>query len=262
MTLYICLRRGWISNILIFLWCLGSGKSAISSFASADFVNESNEDVCSSTATRRDVEGPFYTDDTPWTDRIAPEEQLEISSNRLVVEGSVIGRNCQPVGNVLVEPWYAGLPDGEGNLYSSKQGGDKRYRGRFYSDADGNYRYVQTFPEVYQARDIRHVHLKFSAVTPQKNHTLTTQMYFRGFLPPKYEWYLQGRDSQIVDIFQIEATGERKVILDIILDVDGIPPALTTQTAPAEEPASFSNDNPSIPPTIKLSSDGLLCLQV
>mmetsp|Transcript_13084 Transcript_13084/g.20387 ORF Transcript_13084/g.20387 Transcript_13084/m.20387 type:complete len:259 (+) Transcript_13084:122-898(+) len=181
----------------------------------------SEEEVLTSITTP-DALGPFYTADTPWTNRIAPEEQLAIPTNRLVLQGSVVGRNCQPLGiPVLVEPWYAGLPDDQGNLYSPLRGGDKRYRGRFYTDECGNFQYSQTFPEVYQARDIRHIHFKFSTTQTEEPTSLATQIYFREYLPTKYNAYLQGRESQIVDIHTNTTTGERNVFMTIVLDVDG-----------------------------------------
>lgn len=204
-----------------------------------------NKDSCKSIITTSDVEGPFYTSVTPWMDRIAPEDQLQVSSNRLWVEGTVMDRNCQPLPNILVEPWYAGIPDDKGNLYSPTMGGDKRYRGRFYSNENGEYSYLQTFPEVYSARDIRHVHFKFSSAS-HNNHTLTTQMYFRDFLPAKYERYLLGRTSQIVDIIFNATTGERKVVLDVILDVEGeVLPHTTSAPTTVEELTETASHQPS-----------------
>merc|ERR1712232_1340580 len=118
--------------------------------------------------------------------------------------------------NVLIEPWYAGLPDENGNLYSvlssssssteaasvSADGtttttttNNLNYRGRLYNDPKtGYYRYVQTFPSKYVGRTIQHVHFKTTVVPnddEEEDDTpppppLVTQMYFEGMIPSRY----------------------------------------------------------------------------
>jgi protocatechuate 3,4-dioxygenase beta subunit len=74
--------------------------------------------TCPFDATPRDVLGPFYVSGAPLTNWLAPEKQLSNPQNRLLMTGTVFGQDCIPMADALIERWYAGLPDGNGNMYS------------------------------------------------------------------------------------------------------------------------------------------------
>ena len=63
--------------------------------------------------------------------------------------------------NILVEPWYAGGPNGD---YSVETDNDTslQYRGRLLTDECGKFTFISTFPKIYPSRPIRHIHFKFS----------------------------------------------------------------------------------------------------
>ena len=65
------------------------------------------------------------------------------------------------MANILVEPWYAGLPDEDGNEYSVA-GSSLQYRAQIISDKCGNYEFTSTFPVSYPGRPIRHIHYRVS----------------------------------------------------------------------------------------------------
>ena len=87
------------------------------------------------------------------------------------------------------------------------------YRGWTQTDADGAYRFEATYPGTYTQRPIPHVHYK--VVTPTKE--LVTQLYFRGDVPPSYEDYVRGRETQFPQGFSATRLG-KSVKFDIVLD--------------------------------------------
>lgn len=180
--------------------------------------------------TPQDSLGPFYVPATPVRSKLAPEEQLANPENVLHVEGQVLGNDCVPMQSAMVEPWYAGQADAQGNEYSLANSPELRYRGTMFTDSCGYYNYTQTFPISYSKRPIHHVHFRLSSETRdaatttstqrQLNSTwrelLVTQMYFRGMVPNGY----------YPDITQIVSTttnedGSRSVVFNIYVDQPG-----------------------------------------
>lgn len=149
--------------------------AANTSLVDTCLVNNSNVQKIA-TSTPNDALGPFYVANTPWRTRLAPEAQLNNTNLKLTISGTVWGNDCIPLSNILVEPWYAGLPDKDGNQYSPADSPDFLYRGQVLTDECGRFEVVATFPEVYRSRPIRHVHFRFSSVrtTTSANATQAT----------------------------------------------------------------------------------------
>ena len=115
-------------------------------------------------STPRQTEGPFFKTDTP--KRIS---LIEPGANapQLVVTGQVLGRDCKPVADALLDFWHAD----ETGEYDNR---GFRYRGHQFTDAQGRYRLETIVPAEYPGR-ARHIHVKVQA---PGGRVLTTQLYF------------------------------------------------------------------------------------
>jgi len=71
------------------------------------------------------------------------------------------------------------------------------YRGKGYTDEDGHYWYTTSFPGIYNARAIPHIHYK---VTYPGRKELVTQMYFKGHIPAGFEHFNVKKTNQIVKL--------------------------------------------------------------
>lgn len=110
--------------------------------------------------TPRQTEGPFFKP-------ASPERRKLTDAATLVVTGQVLGRDCKPVGNALLDFWHAD----ENGEYDN---GGFRFRGHQFADAEGRYRLETIVPAMYPGR-ARHIHVK---VQPPGGRILTTQVYF------------------------------------------------------------------------------------
>lgn len=174
------------------------------------------EDTCPISSTPADAKGPFYIANVPAeTDRLAPEEQLSDPANVLYVEGTVYGSDCIPLKNARVEAWYAGEPDEEGNSYSVDASGN--YRGNVLADDCGFYNFTQSFPILYTARPILHVHFRVSPEEDMNQELLVTQMYFEGMIPDSWSG---DRNLQVVPI-ETAADGARSVVFNLHVNTAG-----------------------------------------
>jgi len=166
----------------------------------------SAQQTCPSEVTPADSEGPFYVGGAPDTNRLAPEEQLNDPTNVLIVKGTVYGNDCVPMVNTMIEPWYAGVPDENGDPYSVA-GSSLLYRARIYSDECGHYEYTSTFPVVYPGRPIQHIHYR---VSDQERELLVTQLYFEGYIPAAY-----APDASQIGIIETDDNGTRRTTFDM-----------------------------------------------
>lgn len=201
--------------------------------------------TCPSSATPSDFEGPFYVAGSPATNRLAPEDQLSDPSNVLVVKGTVYGDDCVPMSNVLVEPWYAGAPDENGDEYSVA-GSSLLYRAQITTDECGNYEYTSTFPISYSGRPIRHIHYRIS----DERILLTTQLYFEGHINSGFN-----PDPSQIGAIQTDDDGTRRVTFDVYVDgagtanatACGVNVAATGETTPTSVPTETNADAPTPP---------------
>jgi protocatechuate 3,4-dioxygenase beta subunit len=116
--------------------------------------------------TPEQTEGPFYTPNTPErTSLLEPG----MAGTRILLTGTVLATNCQPVAGALLDFWHAddaGVYDNEGF----------RLRGHQFADDQGRYRLETIVPGLYPGRT-RHFHVKVQA---PNQPVLTTQLYFPG----------------------------------------------------------------------------------
>jgi protocatechuate 3,4-dioxygenase beta subunit len=117
-------------------------------------------------ATPEQTEGPYFTPESPERTDLLEDG---VSGDRLVVTGTVLGTNCKPIANALVDFWQA---DGDGE-YDNE---GFRLRGHQFTDSKGRYRLTTVTPGLYPGRT-RHIHVK---VQKRGDDVLTTQLYFPG----------------------------------------------------------------------------------
>jgi protocatechuate 3,4-dioxygenase beta subunit len=116
--------------------------------------------------TQRQTEGPFFKTDSPKRTSLL---EKGTKAKPLILTGTVLSPQCQPVPNALLDFWHA---DEEG-AYDNR---GYRYRGHQYADAQGRYRLETIVPAEYPGR-ARHIHVKVQA---PGRRVLTTQVYFPG----------------------------------------------------------------------------------
>jgi protocatechuate 3,4-dioxygenase beta subunit len=110
------------------------------------------------------TEGPFYTPNVPERTSLIEEG---MAGTVLVLTGKVLLNDCQPVAGAIVDFWHCD-PDG---VYDNE---GFRFRGKQYTDENGNYRLETLLPGVYPGRT-RHIHVKTQR---PGGELLTTQLYF------------------------------------------------------------------------------------
>lgn len=120
--------------------------------------------VCSG-LTPPQMEGPYYTPDTPERNSFLEEG---MTGTRLLLVGYVLDQNCQPLPNVWLDFWQAGA-DGE---YDNE---GYRLRGHQFTDSQGRYFLETVLPGLYSSRPIEHIHVK---VRPEGGAEVTSQLYF------------------------------------------------------------------------------------
>jgi protocatechuate 3,4-dioxygenase beta subunit len=117
-------------------------------------------------ATPSQMEGPYYKRHSPQrTSLLEPG----ITGTHLVVAGSVLSTDCQPIARALVDFWQA---DAQG-VYDNA---GYRLRGHQFTDEAGRYSLETVVPGLYPGRT-RHLHVKVQA---PNQPILTTQLYFPG----------------------------------------------------------------------------------
>jgi len=114
--------------------------------------------------TRAQTEGPYFARNSPQRRSLI---DAGVNGTRLVLAGSVLSRQCQPVAGVLLDFWQAddaGTYDNVGY----------RVRGHQFTDELGRYELETVVPGLYPGRT-RHIHVKVQA---PNGPILTTQLYF------------------------------------------------------------------------------------
>ena len=109
--------------------------------------------------------GPFFKPDSPLRTSLIEKD----AKDRLLVTGTVMSAQCQPVPNALLDFWHA-------DEFGDYDNRGFRYRGRQSSDAQGRFRLETILPALYPGR-ARHIHVNVQA---PGGRVLTTQLYFPG----------------------------------------------------------------------------------
>jgi protocatechuate 3,4-dioxygenase beta subunit len=108
--------------------------------------------------------GPYFKPRSPMrTSLLEPG----MPGTSIVVEGTVLGRDCKPVPRALLDFWQA---DARGEYDNA----GFRLRGHQFTDDRGRYRLETVVPGIYPGRT-RHFHVSVQA---PGRPVLTTQLYF------------------------------------------------------------------------------------
>jgi protocatechuate 3,4-dioxygenase beta subunit len=114
--------------------------------------------------TRAQTEGPYFTRNSPQRRSLL---ESEAGGTRLVLAGTVLSRQCQPLAGALLDFWQA---DDAGRYDNTGY----RFRGHQFTDEAGRYELETVMPGLYPGRT-RHFHVKVQA---PNGPVLTTQLYF------------------------------------------------------------------------------------
>jgi protocatechuate 3,4-dioxygenase beta subunit len=130
------------------------------------FRSLANQDDC---ITTDDILGPFFIEGVPNTNVIAPQIK---GTARMFITGTIYAKDCiTPIPNALIDVWQA-------NNVGEYE--DIDYRGKIYSDENGNYSFETIQPGKYlNGSEYRPSHIHFK-VTYLNNPSLITQLYFEG----------------------------------------------------------------------------------
>jgi len=134
------------------------------------------------------TEGPFY----PIKDQLDKDSDLTFVSSKflraqgevIILKGIVLGADCKPVENSLVEIWQAcasGKYNHPGDPNPAKLDPNFQYWGRAITNSKGEYSFRTIIPGQYQATSTwmrpSHIHFK---VHKRGYEELTSQLYFKG----------------------------------------------------------------------------------
>lgn len=154
-----------------------------------------------SDVTASQTEGPFFKPNSPKrTSLVEPG----MSGTKIVVEGTVFGRNCQPIPRAVLDFWQA---DDQGRYDNA----GSRLRGHQFTDEAGRYRLETVVPGLYPGRT-RHFHVK---VLAPGGPGLTTQLYF----PEEPSNQRDGIFSPDLVMTVREVEGRKLATFDFVLDV-------------------------------------------
>lgn len=121
-------------------------------------------------ATELQIEGPFYTPNTPLRTDLRARATV---GTPLVIEGRVLTTDCRPITGAVLDIWSC---DGNGGY----DHGGFNLRGHQFTDSQGAFRVETVKPGDYRqfgAHRTPHVHAK---VQGRETSLLTTQLYFPG----------------------------------------------------------------------------------
>ena len=130
--------------------------------------------------TTPDIQGPFYIENPPNISILNPPE---IKSSFLFITGTVYASDCKTsIPNAVVDIWHAnkGTYNEITNTYLDSDYEDDFYRGKIFTDENGNYAFQTILPGKYlngQTYRPSHIHLKSSYLNQNE---ITTQIYFEG----------------------------------------------------------------------------------
>lgn len=111
--------------------------------------------------------GPYYQANSPFRDKIAPEQN---NGEQLTVKGKILQNDCKtPVANAVLDIWQAN----ESGNYE-----EEWYRGQVRTDQDGNYEFQTVVPKGYgEGSGFRPPHIHFK-VHVNNQEIITSQMFF------------------------------------------------------------------------------------
>jgi protocatechuate 3,4-dioxygenase beta subunit len=116
--------------------------------------------------TPAETEGPFFKAGSPEKSSLI---DANTTGTRLLLTGTVLNQDCQPVAHALLDFWQA-------NAQGQYDNTGYTLRGHQYTDASGRYQLETIVPGLYPGRTL-HIHVKVQA---PNGPILTTQVFFPG----------------------------------------------------------------------------------
>jgi protocatechuate 3,4-dioxygenase beta subunit len=158
---------------------------------------------CDGMPTLSKEEGPFYKPGSPERNAIA---EPGTPGKKLIVEGYVFNKDCQPVDLVWLDFWQA---DGNGQY----DNGGYNLRGHQYTNESGRYRLETVRPVEYGPRTA-HIHVK--AQVSKNSPVFTSQL----FLPEERRNEADSIYDSALEMSVID-TGEYEIAtFNFVLDTD------------------------------------------
>jgi protocatechuate 3,4-dioxygenase beta subunit len=142
-------------------------------------------------ATASDVEGPMYTVEPPFREKIYEEyEGMSPDDDVLFVRGRVTSTTGEPLPGAVIDVWQTG-PSGGYDVWDERQP-EGNFRGRIKVEDDGRYEFETMLPKPYTVptegpvgryleaigqHPWRPAHIHFKVTAPG-HRTLVTQVFF------------------------------------------------------------------------------------
>ena len=146
------------------------------------------------------TEGPYFKPSSPLRASLL---EPGMPGMPIVVEGSVLTTDCQPIPRALLDFWQADA----GGRYDNA---GYRLRGHQFTGDAGRYRLESVVPGLYAGRT-RHLHVKVQA---PGQPALTTQLYFPGEPGNRRDFIF---NPDLVMVVR-EAEGGKRARFDFVLD--------------------------------------------
>ena len=171
--------------------------------------------------TTSDIEGPYYIPNSPNISILNPPE---IISNFLFITGTVYANNCiTPIPNATVDVWHSnkGEYDSKTNSYLNSSYDNTLYRGKIYTDNNGNYAYQTVLPGKYlNGNYYRPSHIHYKASYNNQNE-LTTQLYFENDTSiPIDPWASNPSAENRIISLETDENNDLHGVFDIVLNTD------------------------------------------
>ena len=159
-----------------------------------------NNNECS--LTTDDILGPYYFEDAPYRSVLANENE---PGQRLFISGTVKQNDCEDsISGSLIEIWQANDEGCYGIVEDCDTGNSENdyfnLRGKFFSDANGNYSFESILPGYYGSRP-RHIHIK---ITTPDEEILVSQLYFANDPYCETDPWCQDANGRIISLEENE----------------------------------------------------------
>lgn len=175
-------------------------------------VQATSNDFTGDCETTNDILGPFYRADAPLRNDLTAKD---LKGTVVELKGKVFRSDCvTPIENAMVEIWHCDT-DGEYDNGSK----DFHQRGKWFSDADGNYSFKTILPGKYlNGNQYRPAHIHFR-VTAEGSRELISQLYFQGDPHITNDPWASKQEAErrILPITLEDTHGNLTVVFDIFL---------------------------------------------
>ncbi len=194
---------------------LMAGSLTVFSVSVFGKVQATGNDFTGDCETTNDILGPFYRVDAPVRNDLTVKG---LKGTVVELKGRVFRQDCvTPIENAMVEIWHCDT-DGEYDNNSK----DFHQRGKWFSDAEGNYAFKTILPGKYlNGNQYRPAHIHFR-VSAAGSRELISQLYFQGDPHITNDPWASKKEAErrILPITLEDTRGNLTVVFDIFLNND------------------------------------------